>query len=86
MVFAATWIQLEIIILGKSEKDKCHVCHLYAESKIRYKGTCFQSKNRLADIENKPEGKGKKRDSRNLGLTEFSLQHKVLHSVSCNKP
>ena len=33
MPFAATWMDLEIIILSKSEKDKCHIISLYVESK-----------------------------------------------------
>ena len=35
--FAATWMDLEIIILSEvsqKEKDKCHRYHLYVESKI----------------------------------------------------
>ena len=37
MPFAATWMQLEIIILSEvsqKEKDKYHMVHSYVESKI----------------------------------------------------
>ena len=37
MPFAATWMDLEIIILNEvsqEEKDKYHIYHLYVESKI----------------------------------------------------
>ena len=56
MPFPATGIDLEIIILSEvsqKEKDKYHVYHLYVESKIRYKWTYLQDRNRLIDIENK---------------------------------
>ena len=29
--FVATWVDLEIIILSKSEKDKCHMVSLICE-------------------------------------------------------
>ena len=37
MLFAATWMQLEIIVLSEvsqTQKDKYHMLHLYMESKI----------------------------------------------------
>ena len=37
MPFAATWMDLEIIILSEisqTEKDKCHMYHLYMEYNI----------------------------------------------------
>ena len=37
MPFAATWMDLEVIILSEvsqKEKDKYHIYHLYVESKI----------------------------------------------------
>ena len=37
MAFAATWMQLEILILGEvsqKEKDKYHMISLYVKSKI----------------------------------------------------
>ena len=38
--FVATWMQLGIMILNEvsqKEKDKCHMYHLYVESKIWHK-------------------------------------------------
>ena len=55
MPFAATWMDLEIIILSKvrqKEKDKYHMIS-HVESKIPHKSTYLQNKNRLTDIENK---------------------------------
>ena len=38
MLFAATWMQLETIMLSdKSQKETNTICHLYVESKIRCK-------------------------------------------------
>ena len=58
MPFAATWMDLEIIILskvGQIEKDKYHIISLlyYVESKIWYKWTYLWNRNRLTDIKNK---------------------------------
>ena len=52
--FAATWMDLEIIILSEvSQKDKYYMCHLYVESKIWHKWTYLWNKNRLTDVENR---------------------------------
>ena len=59
MSFAATWMDLEIIILSEvnqREKDKCHMMHLYVESKNNE----LIYRNRLRDIGSKlqlPKGK-----------------------------
>ena len=53
MPSAATWMDLEIIILseiGQTEKDWCR---LYMESKKWYKWTYLQNRKRLTDMENK---------------------------------
>ena len=47
---------LEIIILSElsqTENDKYYMYHLDVESKIWYKRTCLQNRNRLTDIEDK---------------------------------
>ena len=48
MPFASTWMDLEIIILGKSDREKANIIcyHLHVESegkKKRYTGTYLQS-------------------------------------------
>ena len=63
MPFAATEMDLEIIILNEVSQTKINIIwyHLYVESKIWYKWTYLQSRNRLTDIENKfmvTKGKG----------------------------
>ena len=60
---AATWMNLEIIIvkISQTEKDKYLWYHLYVEYKIWYKRTYLQKRNRLIYIENKHDyqrGKG----------------------------
>ena len=51
MPFAVTWMQLETIILSKSEKDKYYMVSL-TESKILHRWTYPQNRNKLTDIEN----------------------------------
>ena len=54
MPFAATWMQLEILILSEMRKRKTKIIwyHLYVESKIWHKWTYPQNRNRDSDIEN----------------------------------
>ena len=56
MPFAATQMNLEIIILSEisqTEKDKYHMISLNVESKKQwYKWTYLENKNRLTDLEN----------------------------------
>ena len=55
MSFAATWMDLEIIILSEVSQTKTNILlhHLYVESKIWHKWTYLQNRNRLIDLENK---------------------------------
>ena len=51
MPFAETLVDLEIIIL--SQKETNIIYHSYVDSKVWYKWTYLQNRNRLADVENK---------------------------------
>ena len=56
MLFTATWMDLEIIILSEvsqKEKDRYHIYHLHVESEIWHKWTYWQNRNRLIDLANK---------------------------------
>ena len=55
MPSAATWMNLEIIILIKVSQRKTNTMwyHLYVESKIWYKSTYLQNRNRFTIIGNK---------------------------------
>ena len=56
MPFAATWMDLEIIILSEisqKEKGKYHMIPFMCETKIRHKWIYLRNRNRLTDIENK---------------------------------
>ena len=55
MPFAATWMQLEIIILSEVSQKKTNTMwyHLYVESKIWHKWTYLWNRNRLTDIESR---------------------------------
>ena len=55
MPFAATWMDLEIVILSEVSQRKTNIgwYHLYAESKKDwYKWTYLQNRNGLTDLEN----------------------------------
>ena len=55
MLFAATWMQLEGIILSEVSERKTNISwyHLHVESKIWHKWTYLWNINRLTDIENR---------------------------------
>ena len=58
MTFAATWVDLEIIILSEVSQTKTNIIwyHLHVESKKKkkwYKWTYLQNRNRVTDFENK---------------------------------
>ena len=54
MPFAATWMQLETIILSEvsQRKIKTTQSHLCMESEIRHKWTYLHNRNRVTDTEN----------------------------------
>ena len=56
MLFAATWMQLESIILSEVGERKTNISwyHLYVESKIGHNWTYLWNRNRLTDIESRP--------------------------------
>ena len=74
MPFAATWMDLGIIILSKvsqKEKDKYHMISLNMWNlKYDTSGTYLQNKNRLADTENRLVGVKGKEWIGSLGLAD----------------
>ena len=56
MPFAATWTDLEIIILSEVSQTETSITwyHFFVESEIRHIWTNIQNINRLTDIENSP--------------------------------
>ena len=92
MPFAATWMELEIIILcevSQTEKDKYHIILLICGilKKKRYNWTYLQSRNRPIDIEIKlmvTKGwRGRQREIRKLHITMYKVdyQQELLHST-----
>ena len=67
MLFAATWMNLEIVILGEISQTQTNIWYcLYVKSKKKeYKWTWLQNRIRVTDVENKlmvnrgSEGRGK---------------------------
>ena len=79
MLFAATWMQLEIIILSEVRKRKTNTIwyHLHVESKLWHKWTYLWNRNRIRDIGNtllvaKGEGGGRRVDWE-LGISRCKL-------------
>ena len=46
MPFAATWMQLEILILSSQKEKNTRIYHLYVEYKIWHKRSYLQNRNR----------------------------------------
>ena len=79
MPFAATWMQLEMIILSEVSQRKTNTIwyHLYMESKIWHKWIYLWNRNRLTDVENrlaKGEGVGRGMDWE-FGVGRCKLLH-----------
>ena len=56
MPIAATWMDLEIIVLSEvsqREKDKYHIIYMWNVKKSDTKLTYLQNRNRFTDVENK---------------------------------
>ena len=55
MPFAATWLDLEMIILSEVSQTKTNIIwyHLYVESKKNDTNELIQNRNRPTDVENK---------------------------------
>ena len=86
MPFAATWMDLKIINLSESEKDKYHVSLTYGILKYDIKELIYKTRKRFIDTENKfmvTKGKGEwKRQIRNL---EIICIHYYIHKQINNK-
>ena len=81
MSFAATCLDLELIILSEVRKRKTNTIwyHLYVESKIWHKWIYLWNRSRLTDLENRlvvAKGKGKE----GLGIQDYIvwMNNKVL--------
>ena len=73
MLFAATWVDLEISILSKSDRERQiswhHLC-VNSKKKKWYQCTYLQNTNEVTDMENKIMDNGMgEREIRSLGLT-----------------
>ena len=81
MAFAATWMDLEIIILSEVRQKKANIIwyNLYVESKTWHKWTTKKNKNRLTNIERidlwLPRGMGWGRDALRVWISRCMLLH-----------
>ena len=73
MTFAATWMDLEIIILSQSDKTDSIWCHLYVESKIWRKWTYLWNRQTHRQREHIWLPVGREGWSRSLGLADANL-------------
>jgi len=53
MPFPATWMDLEIIILSKAQKDKNHILLLICKALKNYTSELIYKMNKLTDLEKK---------------------------------
>ena len=53
MPFLATWMDLEIIILSKAQKDKNHILSLICKALKNDTNELIYKMNKLTDLENK---------------------------------
>ena len=56
MLFAAMWMQLEITMLNKPERERQMPYNFNVESKIWHKRTYLQNRNRFTDIDSRCTG------------------------------
>ena len=61
--FAATWVDLQIFNLSKSEREKTSITwyHLYVASQIWHEETYLQYRSRLTDVEGRLEAATRRR-------------------------
>ena len=83
MPFAATQIDLEIIILSEVSQTKTNImCYdLYVESKKKYKWTYLQNRNRVTDVENKFMVTGEVGGGRDKSGAWDELTHTAIHKI-----
>ena len=98
MPLAATWMQLEILIVSERSQRKTNVMWypLYVESKIQRKSIYLHNKNRLTDIENSLVVAKREGRTGSSGLADANhytengsqqgptVEHREWYSISCD--
>ena len=83
MPYAATWMDLEIVILSEVRQRKKNIIryHVHVESKIQHKSTYLQNRKRPTDIEDRLavlKGEG------GVGTGEVQdWQRQICHPITC---